>query len=183
MAPKHSSKIGKKTISSTLGQGELVFNGGYLGLSGEIVEIFCETFKPHIEKHVPKEYQKKKDDRDKSSHHHITLMLKEDVKKALEALPNVFPDFLPPNANAESLNIEHLLNVMAQNVNFSEIKCLGIGRQAKGSDETLFLVVEWPSANSFLQKVNATTRDFHITLGFKDKDIHGVAKNYTTLLK
>jgi len=182
-ASSSEAKPGKRTLVQGALKGNLVFNGGYLGLNGEIVEDCCDKHKEMIEKHVPRDYVKKKEERDKGGHHHITLMLKQDVKKAIESLPSTFPSLIPANATASSLTIEDLLNVMEKTLDLSDLKPLGIGRVAKSGAEALFVVVEWPSANQFLNTVGADKRDFHVTLGFKDKDIHGVAKNQTTLLK
>lgn len=188
MPPKKNNnpslnKVSNKTITVGNVQGELVFNGGYLGLKGDLVERCLDNFQDQINEHCPSEYKKKKDDRDKTSHHHITLMLKQDIKKATESLKDSYPSLLPADISAENVTVQHLLDAMAKEIDFSEITALGVGKQKKAANETVYIVVEWPSASHFLKNVNADTRDFHITLGFKDTDIHGVAKNRMTLVK
>lgn len=51
------------------------------------------------------------------------------------------------------------------------------------TETTYFAVVEWPEAQVFRQKLGLPPAHFHITLGFRDKDIHGVAKDFTTIIQ
>jgi hypothetical protein len=49
-----------------------------------------------------------------------------------------------------------------------DIKLLGIGEVYKNNEHTLFIVCE---------------KDFHITIAFKNKDIHKIKKDKSTLIK
>ena len=65
---------------------------------------------------------------------------------------------------------------------------LGVGKQtetcAKGKDgnECFFLVCSFPRADALRKKLNLPSKDFHITLGFKTKDIHNCSKGVEQLL-
>lgn len=56
-----------------------------------------------------------------------------------------------------------------------DIKLLGIGEVYEDNEHTLFIVCE-------IENINIE-KDFHITIGFKNKDIHKIKKDKTTLMK
>ena len=57
----------------------------------------------------------------------------------------------------------------------------GIGKACEAGNTTWFLVLDWPSANDALARLGFPAHDFHITLGFADKDVHGVTKDASTI--
>jgi len=59
---------------------------------------------------------------------------------------------------------------------------LGIGRQQNAQTETFFRVIKWDAANLFRQQFGLPPNDFHVTIGFKSTDIHGVKKDESTLI-
>lgn len=52
---------------------------------------------------------------------------------------------------------------------------------AKPQNEAHFVVMDWPAATAFRSRFGLPPTDFHITLGFRLKDIHDVVKNISTL--
>lgn len=48
--------------------------------------------------------------------------------------------------------------------------------------EAYFIVIDWPAASALRTELGLPRMDFHITLGFSVKDIHGVKKDSSTLL-
>lgn len=60
---------------------------------------------------------------------------------------------------------------------------LGLGRAASkdGSCVAYYRVLQWPEANRVRVELGLEPTDFHITVGFKTQDIHGVRKDVTTL--
>jgi len=53
----------------------------------------------------------------------------------------------------------------------------GLGKAEQGKDVVYFIVVDWPEAQKFRAQFGLPPRDFHITMGFSNKDIHNVRKN------
>ena len=71
------------------------------------------------------------------------------------------------------------LQLLEQNI---RVSLHGLGKVSRG-DDTCYFVVASSSDGQFLrQNLLLKNKDFHVTLGFKEHDIHGVAKNKTTLL-
>lgn len=59
---------------------------------------------------------------------------------------------------------------------------LGIGTAVDGDNQVYFEVIEWPEAQEWRRTQGLGHKDLHVTVGFKDSDIHGVPKNRTTLI-
>ena len=64
---------------------------------------------------------------------------------------------------------------------------LGIGRQTekrtgRGKNETFFLVCSYPRAAALRRKLGLEPKDFHITVGFDQRDIHDCSKGVDYLL-
>lgn len=59
---------------------------------------------------------------------------------------------------------------------------LGVGSASAKSNATVFVVVKWPQMNQVRAAFGLEHKDFHVTLGFKQSDIHGVAKDETSLV-
>ena len=59
----------------------------------------------------------------------------------------------------------------------------GLGRVSQGQHTSYFVVATSTDGEFLRQKILLKPKDFHITLGFKAKDVHGVAKNEKTLIK
>ncbi|NMP31365.1 hypothetical protein HII17_07310 [Thalassotalea sp. M1531] len=58
----------------------------------------------------------------------------------------------------------------------------GLGRVKNENGKAYFIVAESRQAQSIRAKLGLKPKDFHITLGFSPKDIHGVRKDKTTLI-
>lgn len=58
-----------------------------------------------------------------------------------------------------------------------DLKMLGIGTAEKAGNRTYFIVCKSDKLDSIRDKYNLPKHDFHITIGFKHKDIFGVRKN------
>lgn len=55
----------------------------------------------------------------------------------------------------------------------------GLGRATDGANTVYFVVVDWPEAQDFRAQFGLPPHDFHITMGFTQKDIHNIRKNKT----
>lgn len=64
-------------------------------------------------------------------------------------------------------------------------KALGIGHAEKGGNEAYFLVIDWPGGRTLRKDFGLPEhgQDFHVTLGFKGKDVFGVPKDKRSLVK
>lgn len=51
------------------------------------------------------------------------------------------------------------------------------------TEEAYFAIVEWPDAQTYRRKLGLPLANFHITLGFRDRDIHDIAKDISTIVK
>jgi hypothetical protein len=58
-----------------------------------------------------------------------------------------------------------------------DLKLMGLGRAQKGENTAYFIVCESELLDEVRKMYNLPEQDFHITLGFKHKDVHGVRKN------
>jgi adenylate kinase family enzyme len=59
-----------------------------------------------------------------------------------------------------------------------KITVLGLGK----NDDTFYLICNYPAGDRFRSSLNLEPMDFHITLGFNQKDNHEVNKNIKTLI-
>lgn len=64
-----------------------------------------------------------------------------------------------------------------------ELNFVGIGEVQRGAHRAWFVVVESRELSELLAAAGAPPRDFHVTIGFTEADIHGVRKDSSTLLK
>ncbi len=55
----------------------------------------------------------------------------------------------------------------------------GLGRAEAGSNEAYFVVLSWPEGRKIRESLglDGDGQDFHVTVGFKGADVHGVRKN------
>ncbi len=159
---------------------------GYIGLHGKRIDE-CASTQEILDK-VPSSYVQNRIKRD-GDHNHITVLIKSDINALLEKLPNskygdAFKQLKTKHANKKDRDVVLLL---CKEVIEIDWKPLGVGKvsqldpETKEEQESYFVVVEWPSCQQFLNEFGIQ-RDFHITVGFKHKDVHGVKKDKTTLL-
>lgn len=72
-----------------------------------------------------------------------------------------------------------LRSLIGREVEFSFV---GIGEVAREAHRAWFIVAESPELSELLATAGAPPRDFHVTIGFTEADIHGVRKDSSTLL-
>jgi len=157
----------------------IIFIGGYFGVNGAFIDKAALNGLDS----VPSEYQKKQQERDRG-HYHLTIMLKREMK---DAITNIQKDNnlakLWSELNKTHQKDEDCLLALIQNVCVNDFVDLGVGCVAKNGEEAYFKVIDWPTGHKFRKSCGLDAKDFHITIGFKDKDVHDVAKDYTTLIK
>ena len=63
------------------------------------------------------------------------------------------------------------------------VEYIGLGKAKKNKDEAYFVVVSFLEGNEIRESLGLAKRDFHVTLGFKSRDVYGMPKDKTALLK
>ena len=58
-----------------------------------------------------------------------------------------------------------------------DIKFMGLGKAEKSVNKSFFAVIKSEKLDHVRKKYNLDEKDFHITLGFYPRDVHGVRKN------
>lgn len=58
-----------------------------------------------------------------------------------------------------------------------DLKFMGLGSAEKNGNKSYFIVISSEKLNAVRKKYNLPDQDFHITIGFKYKDVFGVRKN------
>ncbi|OKY27766.1 hypothetical protein [Thalassotalea sp. PP2-459] len=59
----------------------------------------------------------------------------------------------------------------------------GLGRVSQGNNTSYFVVASSNDGDFMRQTLRLAAKDFHVTLGFDKKDVHGVSKGQNTLIK
>ena len=60
---------------------------------------------------------------------------------------------------------------------------LGIGEQSEDGNSVQYVVVSWPEIQELRERFGLPKKDLHVTLGYTQKDIHGVPKDESTLIE
>eukprot|EP00929_Paragymnodinium_shiwhaense_P037326 TRINITY_DN19905_c0_g2_i1.p1 TRINITY_DN19905_c0_g2~~TRINITY_DN19905_c0_g2_i1.p1 ORF type:complete len:740 (+),score=121.88 TRINITY_DN19905_c0_g2_i1:100-2220(+) len=163
------------------------FARGIVVLSGGDVQSAAKGFM-ESNASVPATWQAKQRSRDGDSGHHVTLLTKADVQTAVEKLkaspdgsPSLWPaDLERPSANEAGVVAAVGAFLQAYPRGLAWFSC-GEGRARDGSNEASFLVVLWPAGAAIRRALSLPPRDFHITLGFSNADIHDKAKGLAAL--
>lgn len=127
--------------------------GGQLEFDGSYV--YYPVVKPDYE--LPPGLKEKEE-------HHITIISPEEVPYIAK------------------LARKHPRDLFAELYLDGEPEYLGLGKASDDEDEVYFVVVRWPEAQELRRAFGLPKKDFHITMGFREKDIHGVPKDETTLI-
>jgi atypical dual specificity phosphatase len=108
---------------------------------------------------VPLSYVDRQIERDGNTHH-VTLLLKNDVSDDLDTVLG----------RVKAIDgIDKMINV-------------GTGHVKKGDDDVFYEVMFWPIGNKVRLDLNLPTKDFHVTLGFRNADLHDVNKGFHTII-
>jgi hypothetical protein len=77
--------------------------------------------------------------------------------------------------------VPRITNILITIIHDIQIK--GIGQVSKGDDISQFLVIDSKILNNIRESYGFLPKYLHITLGFNNKDIHGVDKGINTLIR
>ncbi len=117
---------------------------------------------------------------------HITVMTPPEMRQVTEARVaeerKVDPTF-SKNKAGEKVKLELQARIAASNLS-ADWRVEGIGRAEGGGHETYFVVLDWPGGKRMRHEFGLDpNRDFHMTIGFRGGDVHGVKKDRSTLIR
>ena len=103
------------------------------------------------------ESQQKRDD----GHYHITVI-----------------NVIEYNSLSKSMSIDKFVNSLEPIFKYEidDLRMMGIGTATKNENRAYFIVCESDKLDAIRTRYNLPKQDFHITLGFKWKDVFGVPK-------
>lgn len=134
----------------------------YLGikLNKETIEPFLEKLKDILKDEFEEytNYQRKRD----NGHYHITTINSMDYNKL-----------------SKEIGISKFVNSLDNIFNYpiDDLKMMGIGTAQKNENKTFYIVCKSDKLDAIRKRYDLADHDFHITLGFKYKDVFGVRKN------
>jgi hypothetical protein len=139
-----------------------VVGNNYLG-----VNIYVDFIQQYLEKLkaiIGDEYAiyiKNQQNRD-SGHYHITVI-----------------NVMEYNKLSNEIGMDKFINSLDAvfDFEFDDLQFLGIGTVEKAGNQAYFVVVRSEKLQEVRRKYGLPEQDFHITLGFKWKDVFGVRKN------
>lgn len=120
---------------------------------------------------IPKSHAVQRDIRRNGRAHHITLVSPKEIR-LLDGEYKYNPTAL----------VKKLSGALRSAPN---PQLVGLGRAVDSNDDkndSFFCVLDWPAANIVRADLGLPPHDFHITVGFAEKDIHGVRKDRSTLI-
>ena len=131
------------------------------------VNIYTDFIQPYLERLkniIGDDYEiyiKNQQNRD-HGHYHITVINVMDYNKL-----------------SKDLGMDKLINSLEPvfDFDFDDLQFLGIGKAEKGGNTAYFIVVRSEKLQEVRKKYGLPEQDFHITIGFKWKDVFGVSKN------
>ena len=139
-----------------------MMGNNYLGVNiyRDTVSPFLDQFKEIIGDDYD-EYVKYQQNRD-HGHYHITVINVADYNRISKEMGmDKFVSSLEPIFDYE----------------FDDVKLMGIGTAERNGNRAYFIVVNSEKLQEVRKKYGLSNQDFHITIGFKYKDVFGVRKN------
>jgi len=146
-----------------------VLGNNYLGIKfeKEVIEKFLVDLRDHLgdsEYGVYTENQQKRD----SGKYHMTII-------------NVMEYNNLSKSGQMGEFVNSLDNILLQPID--DIKLMGLGSASKNENTSYFVVTKSEKLDHIRGMYGLPSHDFHITLGFKWKDVHGVRKNEVLKLR
>jgi len=134
----------------------------YLGIKvpNDVVDPFLDDLKEIVGDDFDT-YTRNQQDRDHGNYH-ITVINTMDY-----------------NRLAKEVGVENFINSLETVLNYEidDLEMLGVGTATKGDNTTYFIVCNSDKLDAVRTRFGLGNQDFHVTLGFKDKDVFGVPKN------
>lgn len=135
----------------------------YLGLNMpfDIVEPYLNDLRSMLGKEEFEIYTKSQADRD-SGKYHMTVISVMDY-----------------NRLSKDVGMDKFINSLELIFSYEidDLEMLGIGTATKSDNTSYFIVCKSDKLDAIRTRYDLPKFDFHVTLGFKWKDVHGVSKN------
>lgn len=135
----------------------------YIGLNIDhgIAEPFLNELKDIIGEDDFDVYKNNQQERDHDSYH-ITVI-----------------NVMEYNALAKNMGMDKFINSLEQAFKYliDDVKMLGVGTAERNNNRAYFVVCQSDKLDDIRNRYNLPKQDFHITLGFKWKDVFGIPKN------
>jgi len=134
----------------------------YLGIN--IPEGITETFLNELKDLIGSDYdefinyQKNRD----HGQHHMTVI-----------------NVMDYNRLSKEMGVDKFINSLEPIFKYEidDIKMMGLGTAERNGNRAYFIVCQSDKLDAIRKRFNLPNHDFHVTLGFKHKDVFGVAKN------
>lgn len=135
----------------------------YIGIRiyPEVVEPFLLKLKEILSEEDFKVYTQNQQNRDHGSHH-ITVI-----------------NVMDYNRLSKEKGISNFVNSLEKVLEYpiDDLQMLGVGTASKNENRTYFVVCKSEKLDAVRKRFDLPPQDFHITIGFKWKDVFGVRKN------
>eukprot|EP00429_Kryptoperidinium_foliaceum_P004528 CAMPEP_0176025232 /NCGR_PEP_ID=MMETSP0120_2-20121206/12340_1 /TAXON_ID=160619 /ORGANISM="Kryptoperidinium foliaceum, Strain CCMP 1326" /LENGTH=612 /DNA_ID=CAMNT_0017358413 /DNA_START=42 /DNA_END=1881 /DNA_ORIENTATION=- len=128
---------------------------------------------------VPEAWKQKLRERDGEVNWKITFLCKVDLQRLAAGLRDgslQWPGDAKPAAGADGSFAEAEIAIAA-----AQLLAVDEGRVSDGDAEAVYRIVLWPAGNHVRRALGLLASDFHITLGFRSRDVHGKSKGLMTL--
>ncbi|NBO23477.1 hypothetical protein EBU94_09100 [bacterium] len=135
----------------------------YLGIDipKESTFVYLEQLKDYLGETEFEEYQRRQQERDRG-HNHITVV---NVMECNKIISEKGMDWFAQQAD----------NLFKTGID--DVRFLGVGVAERNENTDYFIVVNSQSLNDIREGFGLPNHDFHVTIGFKWKDVFGVRKN------
>jgi hypothetical protein len=139
-----------------------IAGNNYIGVN--IYVDFVQSYLERLKNIIGDEYDvyiKNQQNRD-HGHYHITVI-----------------NVMEYNKLSKDLGMDKFINSLeaAFDFDFDDLQFLGIGSAEKAGNKAYFIVVRSEKLQEVRKRYGLPEQDFHVTLGFKWKDVFGVRKN------
>jgi hypothetical protein len=140
-----------------------ILNNNYVGIKmpNEIVQPYLNFLKEEIGEDNYVTYTENQQKRDRGDYH-ITVL-----------------NVMEFNKLNKELGMDKFVNSLDKVFKYEidDLKLKGVGTATKNENRAYFIVCESEKLNAIRTRYELEPRDFHVTLGFKYKDVFGVRKN------
>lgn len=113
---------------------------------------------------------------------HVTVVGPPETRKVLEefAVQAITAEPTLSKGKAKEAAKDRLKALVAD-WKVGSIRNRGLGKAEAGDNEAYFMVLDWPEGRKLRESLglDGDGQDFHVTVGFKGADVHGVRKNQT----
>ena len=138
-----------------------IVGSNFIGINiyTDLVYPFMEKMKAYLGDDYD-EYVKNQQDRDRA-HYHCTVLNVAELNRIIN----------------NNLNNTNIINQIMTEFEIDDFQVIGLGSAQKGGNKSYFIVCRSAQLQALRHRFGLEERDFHITLGFKWKDVQGVRKN------